>query len=82
MRDPRAEDPADVVIAWEAVEELLAGVPEGPSKAVLRLVAAGLNAPSIAERLGLAVAEVDVLVARARIRLLTAAIATDPAAAS
>jgi DNA-directed RNA polymerase specialized sigma24 family protein len=68
------QDPAEVVLAWEAVEELLAAVPESPAKDVLRMVAAGLPADEIAERLGLGVAEVDVLAARGRIRVLTAAI--------
>ncbi len=75
MRDLSAEDPAELVLAWEAVEEMLAVVPEGPAKDVLRLVAAGLPMEAIAERLGLPVADVDVLAARGRIRVLTAAVA-------
>jgi DNA-directed RNA polymerase specialized sigma24 family protein len=78
MRDLRAADPAEVVVAWEAVEELLAPVPEGPIKAVLRLVAAGLDAEAIAERLGLPADEVAALAARGRVRVLTAALAHDP----
>jgi DNA-directed RNA polymerase specialized sigma24 family protein len=74
VRDLTTQDPAEVVLAWEAVEELLAAVPESPAKDVLRMVAAGLPADEIAERLGLGVAEVDVLAARGRIRVLTAAI--------
>ncbi|MGH8902085.1 MAG: hypothetical protein ACRDYA_10475 [Egibacteraceae bacterium] len=74
MRDLTAEDPAEVVLAWEAVEELLAAIPESPAKDVLRMVAAGLPADEIAERLGLGVADVEVLAARGRIRILTAAI--------
>ncbi|HVL97962.1 MAG TPA: hypothetical protein VM324_01545 [Egibacteraceae bacterium] len=76
MHHPRTEDPADLVVAWEAVEELLAVVPESSSKDVLRLVAAGLPPAEIAERLGLAVNDVDVLAARGRIRVLTAALST------
>lgn len=81
MRDLRAEDPAEVVIAWEAVEELLAAVPDGAAKDALRMVAAGLHVPAIAERMGMAVGEVEALVARGRIRLLTAAIAAGGASA-
>lgn len=79
MHDPRAEDPAELVIAWEAVEELLAVVPEGPGKEVLRMVAAGIPGPEIAERLGLPAGDVEALAARARIRVLTATI--DPSRA-
>jgi DNA-directed RNA polymerase specialized sigma24 family protein len=68
-----------VILAWEAVEELLAAVPESPTKDVLRMIAAGLPADEIAERLGLALADVVVLAARGRIRVLTAAIASDRA---
>jgi DNA-directed RNA polymerase specialized sigma24 family protein len=75
MQDLRAEDPAELVIAWEAVEELLAPVPESPTKDVLRLVAAGLAADEIGERLGLAVDDVAALAARGRVRVLTAALA-------
>jgi DNA-directed RNA polymerase specialized sigma24 family protein len=78
MRHHGTEDPAEVVIAWEAVEDLLAAVPEGSAKDVLRLVAAGLPTAEIAKRLGLAVAEVEALAARGRIRVLTAAVAIDP----
>jgi DNA-directed RNA polymerase specialized sigma24 family protein len=75
MRDLRAEDPADLVIAWEAVEELLAVIPEDSStKDVLRMVAAGLSAETIAERLDLTIADVEALAARGRIRVLTAAV--------
>jgi DNA-directed RNA polymerase specialized sigma24 family protein len=63
-----------MVLAWEAVEELLASIPESSTKDVLRMVAAGLPLDEIAERLGLAVADVEVLAARGRIRILTAAI--------
>lgn len=75
MRDLRAEDPAETVLAWEAVEELLGAVPDGPIKDVLRLVAAGLPAEEIATRLGVGVGHVETLAARGRIRMLTAAIA-------
>lgn len=75
MRDLRAEDPAETVLAWEAVEELLGAVPDGPTKDVLRLVAAGLSPEEIAERVGLGVGDVETLAARGRIRLLTAAVA-------
>jgi DNA-directed RNA polymerase specialized sigma24 family protein len=71
----RSPDPAELVVAWEAVEELLAVVPDGAAKDVLRMVAAGLPAREIAARLGLAPAEVETLAARGRIRVLTAAIA-------
>lgn len=76
MRDLRAEDPAETVLAWEAVEELLLAVPDGPGKDVLRLVAAGLSADEIAQHLDLDVADVQTLAARGRIRLLTAAVAS------
>ena len=75
MRDARAEDPAELVVAWEAVEELLAPGPESPTKDVLRLVAAGLRGEEIAERLSLAVHEVEALAARGRMRVLTRRIA-------
>ena len=83
MRNLSAEDPAEVVLAWEAVEELLAAIPESPAKDVLRMVAAGLPADEIANRISLAVADVEVLAARGRIRVLTAAIVGrhDPPAA-
>ena len=75
MRDLRAEDPADLVIAWEAVEELLAVIPDDSStKDVLRMVAAGLSAETIAERLDLTIADVEALAARGRVRVLTAAV--------
>lgn len=82
MQELGAEDPADLVVAWEAVEELLAAVPEGGAKDVLRMVAAGLPADEIAERLDVDVADVDALIARGRIRVLTAAVAAldEPAA--
>jgi DNA-directed RNA polymerase specialized sigma24 family protein len=76
MRDVRAEDPADIVAAWEAVEELLAPVPEGPGKHVLRLVAAGAEPDEIAQRLDLALPEVHALAARGRVRILTASISS------
>lgn len=79
MRDLRAEDPAEIVVAWEAVEELLAAVPDGPVKDILRMVAAGVPADEIADRLCLAVAEVEALAARGRIRVLTAAVAISEA---
>jgi DNA-directed RNA polymerase specialized sigma24 family protein len=76
MRDLHAEDPADLVIAWEAVEELLAVIPDDSStKNVLRMVAAGLSAEVIAERLDLTIADVEALAARGRVRVLTAAVA-------
>lgn len=74
MRELRAEDPADVIVAWEAVEELLAVVPESPTKDVLRLLAAGLSTTEIAHRLRLSTDEVEALAARGRIRVLTAAL--------
>lgn len=74
MRDLRAQDPADAVVAWEAVEELLAAVPDSPAKDALRMVAAGVPREEIADRLAMAADQVDVLVARARIRVLTAAV--------
>ena len=77
MQDPRIADPADVIIAWEAIEELLTAVPDGPSKDVLRMVAAGLDSEEIAARMQLALDDVDTLVARARIRILTAAVVQD-----
>jgi DNA-directed RNA polymerase specialized sigma24 family protein len=67
-------DPADLVVAWEAIEELLTAVPEGDVRDVLRMVAAGIPAAEIAERLQIGVADVHALVARGRIRVLTAAI--------
>lgn len=76
MRDLRAEDPAVTVLAWEAVEELLAVVPDGLPKDILRMVAAGFLAHEIAERLCLPLADVEALAARGRIRVLTAAVAT------
>lgn len=75
MGDPRIQDPADVLVAWEAVEDLLAAVPESLGKDALRMIAAGVPADEIADRMGLTVADLDVLTARARVRLLTAAIA-------
>lgn len=81
MHELRSSDPADVVIAWEAVEELIAVVPEGAGKDVLRLIAAGLSASEIGARLGLPAAEVDALAARGRVRVLTAALAAGPAPA-
>jgi len=81
MHEQRAEDPADVIVAWEAVEEMLAAVPEGSAKDVLRMVAAGLRADEIAERIGVDVPDVEALVARGRIRVLTAAVAREDDAA-
>lgn len=78
MHEAGAQDPAELVVAWEAVEELLAAVPEGTPKDVLRLVAAGLRAEEIAERLGIETEDVDVLAARGRIRVLTAAVSPTP----
>jgi DNA-directed RNA polymerase specialized sigma24 family protein len=74
MYELRAADPADAIVAWEAVEDLLRVVPEGPGKAALRMVAAGLSLEEIADRLGVTADEVQVLAARARIRVLTAAV--------
>lgn len=77
--DPlRAEDPADLIVAWEAVEDLLAVVPEGAGKQVLRMTAAGWSVDEIADRLGMGVDDVRVQAARARIRVLTAAAKHDP----
>ena len=72
VSDIRAVDPAELVVAWEAVEELLVVVPEGLGKDVLRMVAGGLSVEQISDRLGLPEDEVAVLAARARIRVLTA----------
>jgi len=77
MHPSRAEDPADVIVAWEAVEDLLAAVPEGTGKAVLRMTAAGWSVDEIGTRLGLTTDEVRAQAARARIRVLTAAVAAD-----
>ncbi|CAN5834493.1 hypothetical protein BH23ACT10_BH23ACT10_27130 [soil metagenome] len=74
MGDRRTADPADLMVEWEAVEELLTVVPEGIAKNVLRMIAAGMPVADIAERLALRVDEVEVHAARARIRLLTAAL--------
>ena len=63
-----------MVVAWEAVEELLVAVPDGPAKQVLRLTAAGFSDAEIAARLRLSPPEVAVLRARGRIRVLTAGI--------
>lgn len=82
MRIQRSADPADLMVEWEAVEELLAVVPEGAAKDVLRMMAAGMPDADIAERLGIPVDDVRVLAARARIRLLTAALSSDPADAA
>lgn len=70
-----------MIVAWEAVEEMLAVVPEGSAKDVLRMVAAGWRADEIAERIGVDVADVEALVARGRIRVLTAAVAREDDAA-
>lgn len=75
----RSTDPAEVVIGWEAIEELLAVVPEGNEKDALRLTAAGLTVCEIAARLRVRPTEVDALVARGRIRVLTAALPPRPA---
>jgi DNA-directed RNA polymerase specialized sigma24 family protein len=72
VRHPSSEDPAELVIAWEAVEELLGCVPEGQSKHVLRLLAGGLSAEEIAARMQLPEHEVAALAARGRMRVLTA----------
>lgn len=75
MHPLRAEDPADVIVAWEAVEDLLAVVPEGTGKDVLRMTAAGWSVDDIAGCLGLTAEDVRVHAARARVRVLTAAVA-------
>lgn len=75
MHPLRAEDPADVIVAWEAVEDLLAVVPEGTGKDVLRMTAAGWSLDEIAGHLGLTPEDVRVHAARARVRVLTAAVA-------
>ena len=77
MQERNAVDPAEVVVSWEAVEELLAAVPEGEVKDVLRMVAAGVPTDDIAQRLGLDADEVTALVARGRMRVLTAAVSDD-----
>ena len=74
MHELRAEDPADTVVAWEAVEDLLRAVPEGPGKDALRMVAAGLSLDDIADHLAMPVDEVRAVAARARMRVLTAAV--------
>lgn len=79
-RPPAADDPALTVVAWEAVEELLAVVPEGPSKTACRLLAAGCPLEEIAVRMGCDVDSAAAHVARARVRVLTAAIAGDDGA--
>ena len=55
-------------------EELLSVVPEGRTKMILRMLAAGISVEEIADAVGLSPEEIDVLVARARIRVLTASI--------
>lgn len=82
MRHVTADDPAELIVAWEAVEELLAAVPDGAGRDVLRLVAAGLEPEEIAQRLGMAPSDVQRLVARGRIRVLTAAVTGAPASRS
>lgn len=77
MHEARAADPADLVVAWEAVEELLAAVPESASKDVLRMLAAGLSLEEIADRSEHSLDDVRALAARGRIRVLTAAVARD-----
>lgn len=77
MHPSRAEDPADVIVAWEAVEDLLAVVPDGTGKDVLRMTAAGWSTDEIGAHLGLPADEVRAQAARARIRVLTAAAAAD-----
>ncbi len=72
MQNLGAPDPADMVVAWEAVEELLAVVPEGTTKDVLRMLAAGFSAAEIGERLHLCTDDVVALAARGRVRVLTA----------
>lgn len=79
MRDLAAEDPADVIVAWEAVEDLLAEVPECRAKSALRMVAAGLRVEEIADRFALGVDEVEVLLARARVLVVGPAPALGPA---
>jgi DNA-directed RNA polymerase specialized sigma24 family protein len=79
MHPERAQDPADVIVAWEAVEDLLTVVPEGTGKDVLRMTAAGWSVDEIGARLGLTAEEVHVHAARARVRVLTAAVAADGA---
>ena len=78
MHNPRAQDPADLLVAWEAVEELLAAVPEGATKDVLRMLAAGFSADDIGEALHLCADDVAALAARGRMRVLTAAIDARP----
>lgn len=82
MHDRRTADPADLMVEWEAVEELLTVVPESTAKEVLRMMAAGMTAADIAERLSIAIDDVEVHAARARIRLLTAALPDQPPAAT
>lgn len=74
MFEGNTADPADTIVAWEAVEELLSPVPEGPSKEALRMIAAGFKVSEIAAHLHLTGEDVEVLVARARIRVLTDAV--------
>lgn len=75
MQNQRAQDPADLLVAWEAVEEILAAVPEGTVKDVLRMMAAGFSKADIGERLRLCDDDVEALAARGRVRVLTAALA-------
>jgi len=82
VRDLPTDDPADMVIAWEAVEELLQSVPEGQAKDALRMFAAGIETDEIAHRMRLPLHEVVALMARARIRVLTAALGTPRVAAA
>lgn len=74
MQNLRAQDPAELLVAWEAVEELLTAIPEGATKDVLRMFAAGFSAADIGEALHLCADDVEALAARGRVRLLTAAI--------
>jgi DNA-directed RNA polymerase specialized sigma24 family protein len=72
VRDLRAEDPVVLVLAWEAVEQLLADLPESRVKTVLRMVAGGLTPESLAHRLGVSVVEAEQLVDRGRVLVLSA----------
>ena len=74
MQNLRAQDPADLLVAWEAVEDLLTVIPEGTGKDVLRMVAAGFSTADIGEALHLCTDDVEALAARGRMRMLTAAI--------
>lgn len=77
MTEPASDrtDPAEVLVEWEDAEAVIAVVPEGPTKEALRLLASGCNDAEIAHRLGVSRDDAVALVARGRMRVLTAALA-------